>query len=179
MKRIKYFGQNYEGALKNRTVIPSNDDCPFTSISNPYVDKTTPASPQRYIVNDQAVSTGTKQSTFITIRREVIGQRVGAAKISMVRNQSQVDDFLATRIFLIQIIREACEQIEKCFGPDPSLVLETSIDPEDGSPSLLLLIQTSKRAVEALPMLDRFDEDWWFDNADRARGLLTIKLEYV
>ena len=89
------------------------------------------------------------------------------------------DDFLREHSFLSKLLLEAYQTIKKYFGQGVELALEVYADPEDGNRELLLLIRTDKPAAEALPILDRFDEEWWIDNFDRAEGLLTIKLEYV
>lgn len=180
MRSRIHFGHKLEEVLKDRKIVPPGDDCPFTSFSNPYLAKTTPASPQNYPVGKQAGSSGVEMSDLIGISLYLLAQYLMDRKIkSIPKRQALVDDFLAEHKFLVLIINEALVKIEKYFGDGQKLVLEISIDPEDGSPDLLLLIQTEKKAVEALPILDKFDEEWWLDNSERAKGLLTIKMEYI
>lgn len=180
MNRLVHFGHKHEESLKSRIIVPPSDDCPFTTFASPYVTQTTPASSQAYPMQCKTGSSGIELSDLIALCFYIFASILQSHEIrSIPRRQAEVDSFLAENGFLKGVIVEALQQIEKYFGYNSQLALNLSVDPIDGSSSLLLLIQTKKKAAEALPVLDQFDEEWWFDNVDRARGLLTIKLEYV
>ncbi len=93
-----------------------------------------------------------------------------------------VEDFLRKHPFLVGLILEAREQIRRYFGEDCRLALQPFYDPEDPRhPQLLLLIQSDRPVEEKMALLDRFDEEWWFDVDFDAnpQGLLVINLGNV
>lgn len=90
-----------------------------------------------------------------------------------------VEDFLQQHPGLVALLMEARQHIARYFGADCRLTLQPFYDPEDlQHPHLLLLIGATQSMAEALRLLDRFDEEWWFDADAEADtpGLLIIKL---
>lgn len=77
---------------------------------------------------------------------------------------------------LIVVVREAADQLAR-FIPDARLSLEPLPDPDYGDDEQLFLgVCTRLPDGEALEALRQFDQDWWVNNASRARGLLCIDL---
>lgn len=90
----------------------------------------------------------------------------------------RVFEFLKERQYLLPLLLEAREEILKYF-PQSSLSLELKADPEaEDNSQLILYIQTNLPFKEALDQLDKFDEQWWLDKVDQAKGNLCIDLAF-
>lgn len=78
------------------------------------------------------------------------------------------------------LLEEAARKIREFFGEEPALFVEPFIAPDSPSeePSLFLLISTRQSAEEAGATMDRFEGEWWLDNAYRTDHL-HISLEFV
>jgi hypothetical protein len=101
-------------------------------------------------------------------------------KLYFFRRPSEVKEFLEASPFLKPLLVEAYERIGNCFGPKPEVVLEVVTDPEaDDDRQLFAFIQTSLPSEQALDKLDRLDDDWWLDAADRSEGKLCLHVEFV
>lgn len=95
-------------------------------------------------------------------------------------DMNPVRGFLRKNRFLIPLLREIPKKIYDYFGKDQKLSLKVSF--ESDSPQLAELwvsVLTELSANEALLLLDRFDEEWWLENIDRADCKLNISLEYI
>lgn len=87
---------------------------------------------------------------------------------------------------VIPVLLEAARGIPRYFtpptvGPRPALVLEVVFDPEDEDDpgELFALIETRLKPEIALPLLDRFDDEWWLPISRDVGGLLNFAIEYV
>ena len=79
------------------------------------------------------------------------------------------------------LIQEASKKLRESFGTSARIVLERFDDPETGKedPSLYLVIETTLKAREARQALDRFEDEWWMDNAARSNDRLHISVEFL
>lgn len=102
------------------------------------------------------------------------------AKDYQFNDGASVESFLSRHASLLSLLREAHHQIKSVFGFDTDIALEVFTDPDsdDGS-QLFALILTALPVNEALAQLERLDQNWWFDAAPRAAGLLNLDVEYV
>ena len=115
-------------------------------------------------------------STYLATRQEIAWLN----EIFAFRRQPQVAKFLRDHPFLAPLLSEAYLEIEKHFGPSPSVFLEVVTDPEATDDHMLYaLIGTRLPPEDALERLDRLDEDWWLGSLDRARNSLCIHVEYL
>lgn len=88
---------------------------------------------------------------------------------------------LAADAPLRAFVDETCAEIREVFGTSGELAIARYQDPDapESGPSLYLLVRTTLEASIAGPLLDRFDEAWWLDNAPRAQGKLEVSLEFA
>jgi hypothetical protein len=94
------------------------------------------------------------------------------------RNESDVAAFLGEHPFLLPLLLESHDRINEQF-PNARPVLEVVTDPEGADDfQLALFIRTRLAPEEAVANLERFDDTWWLDALDRARGKLCITLEF-
>ena len=99
-------------------------------------------------------------------------------KVCNVRGK-QVWSFLSKCPWLIPIIVEAVARLQDYF-PFVAKELYVSDDPEEpNSRQLVLAVVTPELPEEAIPLLDRFDEEWWLSVLPEAKGKLCITLSYV
>ncbi|HSK73193.1 MAG TPA: hypothetical protein VK892_15955 [Pyrinomonadaceae bacterium] len=98
----------------------------------------------------------------------------------LVKNPQEVGGFIGENFFLLDILEEIPRQISKYFGSDQRLVLKVSYQPDyPDSAELWVDILTELSANEALPLLDKFDEEWWLENLDKTDCKLNINLKFV
>jgi transcriptional regulator with XRE-family HTH domain len=90
-------------------------------------------------------------------------------------DEEDVARLLRSEPDLLPLVNEAAEQLSR-YIPDASLRLEYLVDPEDGSEELFLGSWSDLDVEEGMAALDRFDQEWWFSNGRRARGLLIVDL---
>jgi len=91
-----------------------------------------------------------------------------------------VEPFLMNNSFLIDLLNEAAPKLQEYFGNNVRVRLEMFSDPVAANDSeLFARVLTELSASEALGLLDRFDNEWWFDASSRARCLLNFALRYV
>jgi hypothetical protein len=92
----------------------------------------------------------------------------------------EVERFLKSNAFLVELLGEAIPKIRECFGSETKVQLELVKEP-DNNPSRLIYarILTTLKPKDALAIRSRFDEEWWFDAVPRAKYLLNFALRYV
>jgi len=96
------------------------------------------------------------------------------------RDEGRVNLFLEKNAFLAPLLLQANTKIRDYFGASLPIVLDVSLDPENGEyQELWARIQTHLAPADALPILTRFDEEWWLRASVVSRNLLNIKLEYA
>ena len=102
------------------------------------------------------------------------------AKDYIVKNPSEVGDFIGENFFLLDILEEIPNRISRYFGDNQKLTLTVSYEPEfPNSSELWVEVLTELSAKEARPILDKFDEEWWLDNMDRGNFKLNITLKFI
>jgi hypothetical protein len=95
------------------------------------------------------------------------------------REKAEIVQFLEAKKFLLPLLEDTYTTIRSYF-PASDLLLEVVIDPEIANErQLVIFIAIKENAEEASEVLDKFDEDWWMDNMDRAQGSLCITLEFL
>ncbi len=79
------------------------------------------------------------------------------------------------------LLLEAADQIAASFGPEPTLVLEYFLGPEDEDDpgEQFAFIQTPLKSVQARPLMERFWYGWWHPASLHVIGNLNIGLEIV
>ena len=89
-----------------------------------------------------------------------------------------IDSFMASRRFLLPVLRAVREKVREYFGDEARVTLELRADPEASAPTeeLFAYIRTPLPAVEAFERLDRLAFDWWLDRMVEARGELTLSI---
>lgn len=96
------------------------------------------------------------------------------------RDEARVRSFLEKNAFLAPLLLQANRKIRDYFNASPIIALEVSVDPENGNyQELWARVQTHLSPTDALPVLTRFDEEWWLQASAASKNLLNIKLEYV
>lgn len=95
------------------------------------------------------------------------------------RNQEEVKSFLVEHPSLISVLRET--QIEiRHFFPQAQIFLEVVSDPEDSAiVQLGILIRSDLNPEAVYQQLQEFEENWWLDNLDRAKGAILVNLEFL
>ena len=95
-------------------------------------------------------------------------------------NPSEVAKFLRENMYLFELLEEIPAQISKVFGENTKLGLRLLIEPDFPlSRELFVHIFTNLKAKESLSLLEKFDADWWDENAERSRFNLEFSLKYV
>ncbi len=78
------------------------------------------------------------------------------------------------------LMLEAGAKLREYFGAETEFAVEVFRDPESfEAPNMLFLgVKTSLEVEEAHAILERFNDAWWYDNANKAK-LLNVSLEYA
>ncbi|MGH9946634.1 MAG: hypothetical protein ACRD6X_05480 [Pyrinomonadaceae bacterium] len=127
-------------------------------------------------VSQQSLSQEQIVKSQITQRKERISI---ALKAFSLRNLDDIKQFLERNSYLIPLIEEIPSKISEYFETE-ELYLEIIADPDfPQSSELWISVLTNKSALHSRPIMDQFDNDWWFENLDRAQCKLNITLEYV
>ena len=97
-----------------------------------------------------------------------------------IAESESIKSFLSKNRLLILLLEEIPSKISQYFGHNQKLSLKISHEPDfPQSFELWVFILTELSAKEAFPILEKFDEDWWLENLDRADCKLNISLEYI
>lgn len=97
-----------------------------------------------------------------------------------IEDTAAVAEFLARNEFLHDLLVEAHNRIVEFFGEDADVHLEVCDDADSGGDrQLYAVISTPLAAKDAIPIQERFDDEWWLDNLMRACGKFNIIVEYV
>ena len=95
-------------------------------------------------------------------------------------NPSKVAEFLSENLFLLDLLKEIPAQIQDVFGDEQKLSLEFFLDPEDSTwHRLFVQIPTKFIAKESNDLLDKFRENWWFDNEDRTKSKISVRMRFI
>lgn len=94
------------------------------------------------------------------------------------RQPIQVRTFLGEHAFLAPLLDAAYDIATRYFAP-LSLALEVIADPDTADDQqLVLFVVLQGTPAEAFEKLQRFDDEWWLDAMDEAKGRLCISLEF-
>ena len=97
-----------------------------------------------------------------------------------IRNPPKVAEFLGANLFLLDLLKEIPTQIREVFGDEQNLRLEFFLDPEDANYHRLFIgIPTKTKIKKSSSLLQKFDENWWFENERKSRSKILIDLESV
>src|SRR5690348_13116201 len=100
-------------------------------------------------------------------------------KLYFLQQRYQVLGFIEKYDFLVPLLLEAPEKIQKFFPKTP-LFLRVITDPEEIShEELALSIGTSYNSDDAFNKLNEFEEAWWLDASLQSRGKLSIYPEHL
>lgn len=110
--------------------------------------------------------------------------RVDQAELNKARQHYRfrgdgVDEFLAERPKLIELLLSAYPQVERLFGKGTPISLEVVTDPEyPAPPEIFAYIGTQLAVDQALGRLNQFD-DWYLGQSDDLAGELTFSVEFA
>ena len=127
------------------------------------------------VINDALISVS-QGAQWDSLRTDILSR---LESVYLVRDEGRVRSFLEKNAFLAPLLLRASSKIRDYFSAS-TVALEVSLDPENGKyQELWARIQTHLSPTDALPILTRFDEEWWLQASAASRNLLNIKLEYV
>ncbi len=97
------------------------------------------------------------------------------------RDEPEVSRYLRLHPEVVAVLTEALDRLPSFFASDTPMVLDPSVDPEeeDDVTTLIALFQTPLDPVQAMPLLDRFNQSWWLEASRGVDGGFTFGLEYV
>ncbi len=114
------------------------------------------------------------------IHRKTLEQINVLAREYEIRNPSEVAEFLSENKYLIDLLEEIPAQIREVFGDEQNLTLEFFLDPEDSTwHRLFVRIPTKFVPKESNNLLDKFKENWWFDNESRSNSKISVNLRFI
>ncbi|HHT9124249.1 MAG TPA: hypothetical protein ACFYD6_00350 [Candidatus Brocadiia bacterium] len=88
-------------------------------------------------------------------------------------NSKEIENFLLTNDYLIEILFEAPEHIYRIFGHVP-IHLELHHDHEEGWDELFIVVKSAYSAEEAIRLENRLAEEWFLDRMKDTKGKLNI-----
>lgn len=110
-------------------------------------------------------------------------ERLTAALLSrfLLHSQSDVISHIEHHPELLPVLNDARSRVEQYFGAKVDCSLTILNDPADRNfePVLCVFIQTSLPPIEARAIMDRMDEEWWFDQPDCVSDTLNIDIQYL
>jgi len=89
-----------------------------------------------------------------------------------------ITNYLVKRLHLYQILQDAYSVIAEVFGPAPRVLITIQSDSVEGYEILFANIETTITAIEALPRLQTFEDNWFNDQLKTCAGELSFSLEY-
>jgi hypothetical protein len=91
-------------------------------------------------------------------------------------NPQEIQRFLLTNEYLIEILFEAPVHIYRIFGHVP-IHLELHHDPEESWDELFIVINSPYCAEEAIRLENKLTEEWFLDRMEETKGKLNITEE--
>ncbi len=152
-------------------VIPSTEPAFDFASSDYLLDSLSEITRQQSLSAEQIAKSRSKEQ----------GERIASTlKCYSIANTDEIKRFVEKNAYLISLIEEIPSKILEYFKQGEGLSLELVADPDfPQSSELWISVVTNGSASEARPIMDQFDNGWWFENLDRARCKLNITLEYV
>ncbi len=137
----------------------------ITSFSNQYWEKSSK------IIS----SAGSQESATTRTSKSILGL---LTQLYHIDNPIEVFSFLESYPFLVSLLVEAFVEIERFFSSFVGY-LEMHTDPDYSSErQIILSIVTVLSVEQAQKQLAQFDEHWWLDELERAKGKLCIMLGF-
>jgi hypothetical protein len=167
--------RGFSSARKNRgifeQIVPSNK-AGFDNKDRDYLlDSLFKIPSNQSLTQEQIIKS---QTRAIDDKLGLLFHKYEIAKVEEVKN------FLSKHRFLISLIEEIPSRIYNYFGENQKLALRVSFEPEyPNSSELWIEILTELSATDAMPLLEKFDEDWWLENLERANYKLNITLKFI
>ena len=129
------------------------------------------------LTSDQSLS----QEQIARSNSKTIEQKIDSfSQKYEIHKMEEVKNFLSKNRDLFSLLEEIPNKVYEYFGDRQKLSLKVSHEPEfPQSLELWVSILTELSAKEALPLLEKFDEEWWLENMDRAGCKLNITLKFV
>lgn len=95
--------------------------------------------------------------------------------------REDAEPFLAEHPAVVPVLYEVGDKLREIFGAATTLVVERFVDPESSAvpDELFVRVKTTLTVEEARALLERFEEEWWLDNMQRANCLINVALEFV
>jgi hypothetical protein len=127
--------------------------------------------------NQTSVVVELLQNGFVS---QTLKRAKNLAKDYEILNPKEVGEFIGNNVFLLDLLDEIPIQIRKRFGKRQKLSLHFVLDPEDPTwHRIHVIVPTKLDFKKAFATMERFDEEWWFDNGVRANSKLMVLLEYL
>lgn len=79
---------------------------------------------------------------------------------------------------LVQLLSEVNRRLPEYFEPGAFLTTERLYDPDSTSAPLFVVVHTRMEPAAALAALERFDQEWWLDQAGMTAGLIEVSIAY-
>lgn len=95
------------------------------------------------------------------------------------RDEASIRTYLRKYPFLIALLLEAKTQVARIFGEDTKPALQISIDPNDWSSQLFVVIPTRLNADTAFALFDQLDQEWWLGASERAEFRMNFTPEFI
>ena len=97
------------------------------------------------------------------------------------RDEPEVSHYLKQHPEVVTVLAQALDRLPSFFAPDTPMVLDASVNPEDedGVMTVVALFQTPLDPAQAMPLLDRFNHNWWLAASIGVDDCFTFGLEYV
>lgn len=95
------------------------------------------------------------------------------------RDEAGIQSYLCKYPFLFPLLLEAKSQVTRLFGAETKPALQISIDPNDWSAQLFIVIPTRLDADAAFALFDQLDQEWWLEASERAEFRMNFTPEFI
>jgi len=109
-------------------------------------------------------------------RKDILDEIKGAYEFS---NIEEIRNFVLQNNYLVDILKEAPEDIYRIFGKSIKLVLELHSDPEEEWDELFIVIKSPYAPQKARELMNELDRTWFLNIMDKTQGKLCITEEYL
>jgi hypothetical protein len=109
-------------------------------------------------------------------RKDILDELKGAYEFS---NIEEIRNFILQNSYLVDILKEAPENIYRIFGKSIKLILELHSDPEEDFEELFVVIKSPYAPQKARELMNELDRTWFLNIMDKTQGKLCITEEYL
>ena len=133
------------------------------------------------VSNDPSSSPGWGTATFSFEQNLELEKHWKSLEQQCIRSAVEATDIEYFFFGYPDVLRFAGDVLEqvKHFFPGKPLCVRLVEEPSDGNQYAVLHVVTSDSPNVALSMLEKFDNEWWLSNCDRAFGKLIVDVEYA